>query len=414
VDSQALYWFYYRDARKLSMVADGGDRIPGMARMTYTNASIKIDQFVLYLNEEKINLSPAFQRGHVWKPVARKKLIKNIIHGKPIPAVFLYKEASGSMYSYNILDGKQRLESIILFIGSERTDFKINHWQKYFFGEIYSKHADYEVDLAEGSKTFADLDDATVRDFREYAIPTIEITLGDDTGLDEVISLFVDINQQGVAVNRFDIVKAISRNDALLKSVFDLVARKEKRGQDVFYKMKRNEFTGVLKRLKIVESAGAPNSKVDRMWERLLEFATFQRTRTHRKPVDILKTFIGGAKSTNKKLSSTEQRELRKPFAFLNSAYRTPDLGKSRLATDQTYFYTAMTTLLNNPQLMDDESDLLRKFEEIGKVLDEKRSPPRHLRSTFKLLEAESRKQTTDTSKREVRERYFLKIVEGM
>ena len=89
---------------------------------------------------------------------------------------------------------------------------------------------------------------------REYAIPTIEIGLGDETGLDEVISLFVDINQQGVAVNRFDIVKAINRNDALLKSVFDIIARKETRGQDVYYKMKGNEFTGVLKRLRTVES----------------------------------------------------------------------------------------------------------------------------------------------------------------
>ena len=86
--------------------------------MNYRNTEMKLDQIVAYLNEEKINLSPAFQRGHVWKIGTRRKLIENIVQGRPIPAIFLYKEASGSRYSYNILDGKQRLESIILFIAN--------------------------------------------------------------------------------------------------------------------------------------------------------------------------------------------------------------------------------------------------------------------------------------------------------
>ena len=55
-----------------------------------------------------------------------------MVLGKPIPAVFLYKEASGSKYSYNILDGKQRLESLILFIASKRPDLRIPNWRKYF------------------------------------------------------------------------------------------------------------------------------------------------------------------------------------------------------------------------------------------------------------------------------------------
>jgi hypothetical protein len=378
--------------------------------MDYRNFEMKIANFVSYLNDETINLSPAFQRGHVWKQPARKKLLKNILLGKPIPAIFLYKEASGSKYNYNILDGKQRLESIILFIGNKRADLKIDRWNRYFFGENYRAMVDYEVELAGKSRSFVDLDEDVVRDFREYAIPTIEISLGDETGLDEVISLFVDINQQGVAVNRFDIVKAINRNDALLKSVFDIIARKETRGQDVYYKMKGNEFTGVLKRLQTVESASAPNSKVDRMWERLLEFVIFNRTRVHRKPVDILKTFIGGAKSDSRKLAARETKELRVLFRFLNSAYKT-NLGKSRLATDQTYFYTALTTLLNNPGVFP-EPELKRKLIAIGEILDGKAIAPKRLRATFKILETESKKQTTDASKRKDRETHFLAILQ--
>jgi GGDEF domain-containing protein len=383
--------------------------------MNYRNSEMKIDQFVSYLNEEKINLSPAFQRGHVWKQKAREKLLKNVILGKPIPAVFLYKEASGSRYSYNILDGKQRLESLILFIGNKRSDLAIHRWDKYLFGDTYRKHVDYEVELAGERKAFADLDESAVRDFREYAIPTIEISLGDETGLDEVISLFVDINQQGVAVNRFDIVKAINRNDALLKNVFDLLSVHQRRGQDILYRMKKNEFTDVLKRLKIVESAAAPNSKVDRMWERLLEFVMFYRSKSHRKPVDILKSFIGGARSTNRKLTGAEVKALRAVFRFLRDAYRHTSLGQSRLATDQTYFYTMLTTILKNGlNVAIPELELRRKLAAIGEVLDGNKAAKKPLKDVFKLLEAESKKQTTDPSKRLERERLFLTLVHGI
>jgi hypothetical protein len=216
--------------------------------MRYRNAEMKIDQLVNYLNEEKINLSPAFQRGHVWTLKTRQKLIRNIALGRPIPAIFLYKEAVGSKYTYNILDGKQRLESLILFISDGRPDVKIQNWSRYFFGSEHSKNSGFHIDLADGKKMFSNLSDETVRDFREYSIPTVEISLDDESSLDEVITLFVDINQQGEPVNRFDIVKAMYKGDGLMKSIFNLLALEQKRGQDIYYRPKNNEFTSVLKK----------------------------------------------------------------------------------------------------------------------------------------------------------------------
>jgi len=382
--------------------------------MNYRNSEIKIDQLVAYLNEEKINLSPAFQRGHVWGPAGRKNLLKNVLQGKPIPAVFLYKEASGSKYSYNILDGKQRLESIILYIGSKRKDFKINKWENFFFGDIYRKHVDFSAETTDGYKSFVDLEEEDVRDFREYAIPTIEITLDDASSLDEIITLFVDINQQGVAVNRFDIVKAMNKADELLKSVFDLIAIRQNRGQDLYYKMKGNEFTSVLKRLKIIESAQANNSKVDRMWERLLEVALFLRTAAHRKPVDILKGFISGPrKSPDKKLTKVELQRLRKLFQFISDLYRTTDLGESRLATDQTHFYTMMTTL-GREDLLEKYSarKLKAKLMKFSGVLDGTARPGKRAARKVKAYQELSTKQTTDLSRRVERARLFSDIMD--
>ena len=383
--------------------------------MDYRPSEMKIDQFVAYLNEEKINFSPPFQRGHVWLPGVRKKLLKNVLQGKPIPAVFLYKEASGSKYSYNILDGKQRLESIILFIGNKNPALSIPKWHKYLFGEGYKKHVNFKVDLPDGKKAFADLGDDKIRDFREYTISTIEINLGDDT-LDEIISLFVDINQQGSPVSRFDIVKALNRNDSLLRSIFELLSVEQKRGQDIFYRMIRNEFTGILKLLKIVNSAPVANAKVDRMWERLLELVSFYRSKIHRKPVDILKAFMSATKATpTKKLTVKEIRGLRIIFRFLLESYKKTSLGNSRLATDQTYFYTMLTTIIKNNlvEIMDEEM-LRKKLATLGEILDGLKAPKKTLRATVKQFQEETKKQTTDPPRRVERDRLFLKLLHAV
>lgn len=65
-----------------------------------------VEDIVSAFNAGKISLVPPFQRGTVWSLNHRQKLIVNMLKQRPIPAIFLYKEADGSKYRYNILDGK--------------------------------------------------------------------------------------------------------------------------------------------------------------------------------------------------------------------------------------------------------------------------------------------------------------------
>ena len=389
--------------------------------MNYRNSEMKLDQLVSYLNEKKINLSPAFQRGHVWNIATRKKLIKNIVQGKPIPAIFLYKEASGAKYSYNILDGKQRLESLILFIGARNVNLSITNWSNYFYQAKDRRHINFDVELSEEQATFADLDESTVRDFREYAIPTVEISLSEDSSLDEIIELFVDINQQGSPVKRFDIVKAMTKNDPLLQYVFKLLAIEQKRQEDVLYRAKNVAFTSVLKKLKVVGNLNDANAQVDRMWERLLEIVLFYKTRKHRKPIEILKNFISRPSSKEQglpsKLTVTEGQDLRSIFTFLRKAYKQSDLVNTRLAIDQTHFYIMITSLIDGDLLHDYENDeLVGRLVKFGEILDGTRKLPRRklLRASIKEYQDISAKQTTDISRRESRQRAFMTSIEAM
>lgn len=380
--------------------------------MNYRNSEMRLDQIINYFNEQKINLIPPFQRGRVWSPKLRRGLIKNIVQGKPIPAIFLYKEESGSRYSYNILDGKQRLESLILFVGDQRPDLLIKNWRDYFFG-TGKNDGNFWIELSGKKSKFKDLGEEVVRDFREYAIPTIEISLNDDSSLDEVISLFVDINQFGVKVNRFDIVKAMGKNNKLLSDVFDILALKQKRRQDTFYRQQSNEFTSVLRRLQVVDNLTDPNSRVDRMWERLLEIVLFLRNRKHQPPTQILKSFIrGGSDRSQSQITKKELAALRKVFRFLRSVYRVNGVSKSRLATDQTYFYTMITTIIDADLLEKYMPDnLKKKLSSFANIIDGKTKTPASLLGTIKKFKELSTKQTTHPGRRTDRQTQFLKAI---
>jgi hypothetical protein len=345
-----------------------------------------------------------------------------MVAGRPIPAVFLYKEAQGSQFAYNILDGKQRLESLILFIGSDRPDLKVDNVRDYFFEQREKGQAGFEIDRDGQKATFKDLPDEVVREFREYSISTIEIDLDENSTLDEVINLFVDINQLGERVKRFDIVKAIGRENPLLSGVFDLLAVKQKRRKDTVYIKKNNQFTRVLQKLQIVQTASDRNQLVDRMWERLVEIILFFRTKEHRQPGQVLRTFIkyGGGNETQK-LTASERGKLGSCFDFLDKCYSETALGSSRLATDLPHFYTMTTALLTSDLLQADGAppdypSVRAKLETFARLLSESRhrGVGREVAAAMREYKEASARQTTHPSQRKTREEKFLDIIRAL
>lgn len=382
--------------------------------MNFANREIKIDQLIDYINAGKINLIPKFQRGQVWTLTLRKKLVTNMILGRPIPAIFLYKEESGSKFEYNILDGKQRLESLILFVGDKHPEMSIPDLAQ-FFAELKVRNLrNFKIDY-EGKKTsFAELDEKLVRDFREYPIATIEISL-EGSSLDEIVQLFVDINTYGVKVSRFDVVKAVAE-DPLLKSVLDLIATKEVRRRSLYYKAKaKSPFVRVLSNQTIIERAPTAHARVDRMWERLTELALFARTGKHRTPAAILRAFIKG-NFKEPALSKTESQELRAVFSFLADAYAASEtLRGSKLATDQPRFYTMACALLKSDLLTSFTNDeLIRRLSAFGQIIEEPATAPSGLKKKIGDYTELAEKQTTDVGKREDRQNLFVEVVKAL
>jgi hypothetical protein len=178
-----------------------------------------INALTLMFRNRQINLEPGFQRNSVWTSNDRRRLVQSIAAGYPLPNVFLYARSNNGRLVYDVIDGKQRLESILMFTrigGFKRDSF------------------DVKLDLGEGhqwydwtaiKKRFPDLR----AKFEAYPIQTVQVT-GD---LKDIVDLFVRINSTGKRLTSGEKRNARFYKSRFLKEADHLVGR--------FHKYLRNE-----------------------------------------------------------------------------------------------------------------------------------------------------------------------------
>lgn len=79
-----------------------------------------ISWFLDLHSNKQLDLDPPYQRRSVWTSKDRKFFLDTIFRDYPSPAIFLHKEtAEDGKIIYHVVDGKQRLETILLFVGNE-------------------------------------------------------------------------------------------------------------------------------------------------------------------------------------------------------------------------------------------------------------------------------------------------------
>lgn len=81
-----------------------------------TVATWAIVEFTDRAKEDELDLNPSYQREYVWSNPDSQKLIESVLRGIPLPSIIL-----ASMNEHDrlqIVDGKQRLTSILRFVGA--------------------------------------------------------------------------------------------------------------------------------------------------------------------------------------------------------------------------------------------------------------------------------------------------------
>lgn len=92
--------------------AEGGDE----EAISPDPVTAKADVWHIFqLTKKKLNLTPSYQRGDVWRTGDRQKLIESILRGIPLPSIILLRK--GGAAPDDVVDGKQRLTAILRFVG---------------------------------------------------------------------------------------------------------------------------------------------------------------------------------------------------------------------------------------------------------------------------------------------------------
>jgi hypothetical protein len=177
-----------------------------------TNHGTRTVQELLDLHGKKrLNLAPGFQRNSVWSGTDRQLLIRSLLDHVPIPSIYLYRQVGrGGSPVYDVIDGKQRLETILLFLGRGPLASTADElWVKAdLAGEL--EWWSWKL-LAKGRRN----------DFLTTPIPTIEV----EGEMWEIVDLFVRINSTGKRLDGQERRHALYYKSPILKSAQGLAER---------------------------------------------------------------------------------------------------------------------------------------------------------------------------------------------
>jgi hypothetical protein len=133
-----------------------------------------------------LDLSPAFQRKSVWVLKDRRKLVDTVMRNYPLPAIFLYRNEEVGELSYAVIDGKQRLETLLGFLGYIRGgSFEVRVEVPGLDGAQHVSARSLKKNKVHRERLWPHL--------MGYRIPVIEVA----GPLSDIIEVFVRINSTG-------------------------------------------------------------------------------------------------------------------------------------------------------------------------------------------------------------------------
>lgn len=130
-------------------------------------------------NDETLEISPKFQRRAVWLEKERSLLIETILNQLPFPEIYMHVEtdAESGKQNYAVVDGQQRITSILRFLDNEFSLPKNDAWNGEYFRDLSSEEKGQ---------------------FWDYKIVVRSLRQTNDA---EIRSLFTKLNTNNIALN---------------------------------------------------------------------------------------------------------------------------------------------------------------------------------------------------------------------
>lgn len=184
-------------------------------RFTLTFPDLTVKKILNLHASGKLNLNPGFQRASVWEDKDKALLIDSIFQNVPLPSILLWHEKKGNKNIYHVVDGKQRIETLIAFTKSNKafsydcSVVKKHHGNK-DWGDIYEDIDDKVVSYKGICQSAKDLR----RQFNKF--PILAVQIENANSLEDIRELFVRVNSTGMKLHPSEIRHARFLNSMLL------------------------------------------------------------------------------------------------------------------------------------------------------------------------------------------------------
>lgn len=96
----------------------------------YDTYTMSVADIIRRVGEGRIDLNPDYQRYFVWDEKRQSRLIESLILGIPIPDIFMSYNADGDSDTWEVVDGLQRITTIIGFVDPNNEALSVDTREK--------------------------------------------------------------------------------------------------------------------------------------------------------------------------------------------------------------------------------------------------------------------------------------------
>ena len=170
-------------------------------KVDFDTYDILIQQLITMVESGSIDVSPAYQRQFRWNNTKRSRLVESVFLGIPVPSLFMATNKDGT---WELVDGVQRLSTLIQFAGTEGARTKLSLHEPLALSKL-------EKLIEFNGMAFATLPESLKLQFGHRPIKVV--TLSDKSDLVVRFDLFERLNTGGVVLTNQEIRACIYRGE---------------------------------------------------------------------------------------------------------------------------------------------------------------------------------------------------------
>ena len=161
--------------------------------VSFDTYDLAVRQLIDMFQENTLRISPEYQRHFVWDDVRQSQLVESLLLGIPVPSLFM---ATNIDFSWEVVDGLQRLTTLIRFVGEPEALDLLTNKGKYQVEYKPLKLAGLEKLTEFNGLTFADLPSTIQTMFKHRPIKVTVLNDKSDEGVR--YDLFERLNTGGI------------------------------------------------------------------------------------------------------------------------------------------------------------------------------------------------------------------------